>query len=99
MFLFYWLLVIWYLFLITRTLRPSKSYKVKGVFCPISFCTTYWQLLDVSITPFPIRYANTTSEPTSYGEDLLSNRRDPNALKVIDDSSYHWFFYSLWLWF
>lgn len=99
MFLFYWLLVIWYLCLITRTLRPSKSYKVKGVFCPISFCTTYWQLLDVSITPFPIRYANTTSEPTSYGEDLLSNRRDPNALKVIDDSSYHWFFYSLWLWF
>lgn len=27
------------------------------------------------------RYANTTSEPTKYGEDLLSNRRDPNALK------------------
>lgn len=27
------------------------------------------------------RHANTTSEPTKYGEDLLSNRRDPNALK------------------
>jgi hypothetical protein len=27
------------------------------------------------------RHANTTSEPTAYGEDLLSNRRDPNALK------------------
>lgn len=27
------------------------------------------------------RHANTTSEPTAYGEDLLSNRRDPSALK------------------
>nr|CAB3475223.1 unnamed protein product [Digitaria exilis] len=27
------------------------------------------------------RHANTTSEPTKYGEDLLLNHRDPNALK------------------
>jgi hypothetical protein len=42
---------------------------------------------------FSIRYANTTSEPTTYGEDLLSNRRDPSALKVIDLDHEPFFFF------